>query len=134
MMVPPRIRECPFCGAKYTNFEYFKMNWLPAAVAGVAVLIIGLNVADIMIFNKEIRSAVNEQQPDGQRLERLKEKYENKSSFKKKFIRYSELNIMTDNSNMPDKLYDYADYIKLRLVINLYCSRQRTIMVTSKNS
>lgn len=29
---------------------------------------------------------------------------------------------------MPDKLYDYADYIKLRLVINLYCSRQRTIM------
>lgn len=52
MMVPPRIRECPFCGAKYTNFEYFKMNWLPAAVAGVAVLIIGLNVADIMIFNK----------------------------------------------------------------------------------
>lgn len=102
MMVPPRIRECPFCGAKYTNFEYFKMNWLPAAVAGVAVLIIGLNVADIMIFNKEIRSAVNEQQPDGQRLERLKEKYENKSSFKKKFIRYSELNIMTDNSNMRE--------------------------------
>ena len=29
---------------------------------------------------------------------------------------------------MPDKLYDYADYIKLRLVIKLYCSRQRTIM------
>lgn len=29
---------------------------------------------------------------------------------------------------MSDKLYDYADYIKLRLVINLYCSRQRTIM------
>jgi hypothetical protein len=29
---------------------------------------------------------------------------------------------------MPDKLYDYADYIKLRLMINLYCSRQRTIM------
>ena len=31
-------------------------------------------------------------------------------------------------SNFSDKLYDYADYIKLRLVINLYCSRQRTIM------
>ena len=29
---------------------------------------------------------------------------------------------------MPDKPYDYADYIKLRLVINLYCSRRRTIM------
>ena len=29
---------------------------------------------------------------------------------------------------MPDKLCDYADYRKLRLVINLYCSRQRTIM------
>lgn len=29
---------------------------------------------------------------------------------------------------MPEKLYDYADFIKLRLVINLYCSRQRTIM------
>ena len=29
---------------------------------------------------------------------------------------------------MPDKLYDYADHIKLRLAINLYCSRQRTIM------
>ena len=29
---------------------------------------------------------------------------------------------------MPDKLYDYADYIKLRLVINLYCSSQRTII------
>ena len=29
---------------------------------------------------------------------------------------------------MPDKLYDYADYIKLRLVISLYCLRQRTIM------
>ena len=29
---------------------------------------------------------------------------------------------------MLDKLYDYADYIKLRLVIKLYCSRQRTIM------
>jgi len=29
---------------------------------------------------------------------------------------------------MPGKLYDYADFIKLRLVINLYCSRQRTIM------
>ena len=26
------------------------------------------------------------------------------------------------------KLYDYADFIKLRLVINLCCSRQRTIM------
>ena len=33
---------------------------------------------------------------------------------------------------MPDKLYDYADYIKLRLVINLYCSRQRTIMYSVK--
>ena len=31
---------------------------------------------------------------------------------------------------MPDKLYDYADYIKLRLVINLYCSRQRTISIS----
>ena len=29
---------------------------------------------------------------------------------------------------MPEKLYDYADFIKLRLVINLYCSRQRIIM------
>ena len=29
---------------------------------------------------------------------------------------------------MPDERYDYADFIKLRLVINLYCSRQRTIM------
>ena len=29
---------------------------------------------------------------------------------------------------MPEKLYDYADFIKLRLVISLYCSRQRTIM------
>ena len=29
---------------------------------------------------------------------------------------------------MPGQLYDYADVIKLRLVINLYCSRQRTIM------
>ena len=29
---------------------------------------------------------------------------------------------------MPGKLYDYADFIKLRLVINLCCSRQRTIM------
>ena len=27
-----------------------------------------------------------------------------------------------------EKLYDYADFIKLRLVISLYCSRQRTIM------
>ena len=29
---------------------------------------------------------------------------------------------------MPEKLYDCADFIKLRLVISLYCSRQRTIM------
>ena len=29
---------------------------------------------------------------------------------------------------MPEKLYDYANFIKLRLVISLYCSRQRTIM------
>ena len=29
---------------------------------------------------------------------------------------------------MPEKLYDYADFIKLRLGINLYCSRQRIIM------
>ena len=29
---------------------------------------------------------------------------------------------------MPDERYDYADFIKRRLVINLYCSRQRTIM------
>ena len=29
---------------------------------------------------------------------------------------------------MPNKQYDYADFIELRLVINLYCSRQRTIM------
>ena len=29
---------------------------------------------------------------------------------------------------MPDKLYDYADFIKLRLVINLYCSSRRTII------
>ena len=29
---------------------------------------------------------------------------------------------------MPDNQYDYADFIELRLVINLYCSRQRTIM------
>ncbi len=30
---------------------------------------------------------------------------------------------------MPDKLYDYADHIKLRLVINLYCSRQENYNV-----
>ena len=30
---------------------------------------------------------------------------------------------------MSDKLYDYADYIKLRLVINLYCSRQRLSLI-----
>ena len=29
---------------------------------------------------------------------------------------------------MPGKLYDCADFIKLRLVISLYCSRQRTMM------
>ena len=29
---------------------------------------------------------------------------------------------------MPEKLYAYANFIKLRLVISLYCSRQRTIM------
>ena len=29
---------------------------------------------------------------------------------------------------MPEELHDYADFIKPRLVINLYCSRQRTIM------
>ena len=29
---------------------------------------------------------------------------------------------------MPVNGLDYTDYIKLRLVINLYCSRQRTIM------
>lgn len=29
---------------------------------------------------------------------------------------------------MPNNRYDYADFIELRLVINLYCSRQRTIM------
>ena len=33
-----------------------------------------------------------------------------------------------DNLIMPDERYDYADFINLRLVINLYCSRQRTIM------
>ena len=30
---------------------------------------------------------------------------------------------------MPDKLYDYADYIKLRLVINLRCSSRRIIIL-----
>ena len=37
---------------------------------------------------------------------------------------------------MPGKLYDCADFIKLRLVISLYCSRQRTIILfltVSKN-
>lgn len=37
---------------------------------------------------------------------------------------------------MPDNQYDYADFIELRLVINLYCSRQRTIILfltVSKN-
>ena len=29
---------------------------------------------------------------------------------------------------MPNNQYDYADFIELQLVINLYCSRQRTIM------
>ena len=33
---------------------------------------------------------------------------------------------------MPDKLYDYTDFIKLRLVINLYCSRQRTMMYSAE--
>ena len=36
--------------------------------------------------------------------------------------------ILWNDLIMPDKLYDYADHIKLRLAINLYCSRQRTIM------
>ena len=30
---------------------------------------------------------------------------------------------------MPVKLYDYADYIKLRLVINLRCSSRRIIIL-----
>mgnify|MGYP003218601467 CR=1 FL=1 len=33
---------------------------------------------------------------------------------------------------MPDKLYDYADYIKLRLVINLHCSSRRIIILVGK--
>ena len=33
---------------------------------------------------------------------------------------------------MPDKLYDYTDFIKLRLVINLYCSRQRAMMYSAE--
>ena len=100
MMVPPRVRECPFCGAKYTDFEYFKMNWLPTVVVGAVAVIIGLNVADIMITNKKIRSVAESQQVDEQAIEELKQKYEKKFILKRKFIRFSELNSLAEGENM----------------------------------